>query len=181
MIIAIQKRKENIVEYLLYMFQVEDSIRACDLDINIIDKQIISKYNINDDLTEQIHQWYENLLLLMKTEKVDHSGHIQVIANLIMELNELHLYLLKQPEQYKYKTLYESARPLMFELYDKLKADVTNEVEIALTILYRFVFIKIKKVEVSQHSVAAMKIISAFLKELAVMYSKYEKGDLVIE
>ena len=32
MIIAEQKRKENIAEYLLYMYQVEDLIRTTDLE-----------------------------------------------------------------------------------------------------------------------------------------------------
>ncbi len=35
MITASQKRKENIAEYLLYMWQIEDIIRANGLDIEI--------------------------------------------------------------------------------------------------------------------------------------------------
>ena len=46
MIIASQKRKENIAEYLLYMWQIEDIIRAYKLDIDTIDEQIVSKYNV---------------------------------------------------------------------------------------------------------------------------------------
>ena len=43
MYIASKKRKENIAEYILYMWQVEDMIRAngCDIDrikANIIDR-----------------------------------------------------------------------------------------------------------------------------------------------
>ena len=37
MIIAQQKRKENIAEYLLYLWQVEDLLRACHLDIDTVD------------------------------------------------------------------------------------------------------------------------------------------------
>ena len=36
MIIASQKKKENIAEYLLYMWQIEDIIRAYGLDIDQI-------------------------------------------------------------------------------------------------------------------------------------------------
>ena len=36
MIIARQKRKENIAEYLLYMWQVEDLIRANKFDIHTL-------------------------------------------------------------------------------------------------------------------------------------------------
>ena len=42
MIIAEQKRKENIAEYLLYMYQVEDMIRANGLDIESIEKTVES-------------------------------------------------------------------------------------------------------------------------------------------
>ncbi|MDE7144362.1 MAG: DUF4924 family protein, partial [Muribaculaceae bacterium] len=34
MIIASEKRKNNIAEYLLYMWQIEDIIRANNLDID---------------------------------------------------------------------------------------------------------------------------------------------------
>ena len=36
MIIASQKKKENIAEYLLYMWQIEDIIRAYGLDICLL-------------------------------------------------------------------------------------------------------------------------------------------------
>ena len=44
MIIAQQKRKENIAEYLLYMWQVEDLLRACDLDDDRIDQLLVSRF-----------------------------------------------------------------------------------------------------------------------------------------
>ena len=43
MLIAQQKRKENIVEYILYMWNVEDLIRANGLDMKKIDDAVISK------------------------------------------------------------------------------------------------------------------------------------------
>ena len=44
MFIAKQKRKENIAEYLLYMWQVEDIIRSMNCDIRLIDSNIVSQY-----------------------------------------------------------------------------------------------------------------------------------------
>ena len=44
MIVARQKKKENIAEYLLYMWQIEDIIRACGGNIDVIQKQIIDGY-----------------------------------------------------------------------------------------------------------------------------------------
>lgn len=45
MIIASQKRKENIAEYLLYMWQIEDMIRANGLDMDKITANIIDGRN----------------------------------------------------------------------------------------------------------------------------------------
>ena len=47
MFIAKQKRKENIAEYLLYMWQIEDLIRANNCDIDKIEHNIIDKYNVD--------------------------------------------------------------------------------------------------------------------------------------
>ena len=45
MIVARQKRKENIAEYLLYMWQVEDLIRANRFDMDAIRKSVIAHYD----------------------------------------------------------------------------------------------------------------------------------------
>ena len=44
MITASAKKRENIAEYLLYMWQIEDLIRANNLDIEKIENNIIAKY-----------------------------------------------------------------------------------------------------------------------------------------
>ena len=46
MIIASQKRKENIAEYLLYMWQIEDMIRANGLDLGKIRTNVIDRFKI---------------------------------------------------------------------------------------------------------------------------------------
>ena len=48
MIVASKKRKENIAEYLLYMWQIEDLIRANGLDIDKIRTNIIDKFNLDE-------------------------------------------------------------------------------------------------------------------------------------
>ena len=43
MIIAQQKRKENIAEYLLYMWQVEDLIRATGVSIEGVEEHLLPR------------------------------------------------------------------------------------------------------------------------------------------
>ena len=53
MIIAQQKRKENICEYLLYMWQVEDLIRANHFDMEQIRQHVVSRYQQPDEVKEK--------------------------------------------------------------------------------------------------------------------------------
>ena len=65
MYIASAKRKENIAEYLLYMWQIEDIIRANNLDIDKIKSNIIDKFDLNDDQRKELTEWYESLIDMM--------------------------------------------------------------------------------------------------------------------
>ena len=54
MVIAQLKRQENIAEYLLYLWQVEDLLRACDLDIDRVEKTVISRYDVDENTRHEI-------------------------------------------------------------------------------------------------------------------------------
>lgn len=75
MIVAGQKKKENIAEYLLYMWQIEDIIRACRGNIDVIQTQIIDGYRGQSPETmKAIREWYENLCEMMRLEGVMEKG-----------------------------------------------------------------------------------------------------------
>src|SRR6056297_2947210 len=96
MLVAQQKRKENIAEYLLYLYQVEDLIRAFHLDMNLINEHLVGNYKANKEELKEISAWYENLTLMMQKEGKQEKGHLQFLANLLNELNEFHLRLMQQ-------------------------------------------------------------------------------------
>ena len=97
MIIASQKHKENIAEYLLYMWQIEDIIRANGLDIDRIKENVIDRFNLSPAQTKEMVEWYESLIDMMRREGVEKSGHLQLNKNVIIQLTDLHLALLKDP------------------------------------------------------------------------------------
>ena len=99
MIIARQKRKENIAEYLLYMWQVEDLIRANKFDMDSINRTVIAHYDQPEEVKKEIAQWYEELIEMMRSEGVMEKGHIQLNKNVIITLTDLHLRLLKSPKE----------------------------------------------------------------------------------
>ena len=100
MFVAQKKRKENIVEYVLYMWNVEDLIRANELDMKKIDANIVSKYQVDDPaLRQQIYDWWDNLCAMMKREGIEKQGHLQIITMLTNDIYNFHLYLLTQQSE----------------------------------------------------------------------------------
>ena len=96
MLEAKQKRKENIAGYILYLFQIEDLIRAFKFNMEIIQKQLVSRYNADEKTSGEILEWYKNLALMMEKEGVREKGHLQFLTNHIGDLNEFHLKLLEK-------------------------------------------------------------------------------------
>lgn len=89
--IASQKRKENIAEYLLYMWQIEDIIRANDLDIDKIRHNVIDRFGLDEAQTREMTEWYESLIDMMRREGVEKKGHLQLNKNVIIQLVDLHM------------------------------------------------------------------------------------------
>ena len=94
MIIARKKRKENIAEYILYMYQVEDLIRAFHSDMELIENHLVKSYKADEKTSEEITAWYGNLVAMMHKEGIRENGHLQFISNLLDEVNVVHLKLL---------------------------------------------------------------------------------------
>ena len=94
MYISQQLKKKNIAEYLLYMWQVEDLIRANGCDMERIRKNIIEPYAATDEQKKELARWYEDLINMMQQEGVLEKGHVQINKNIIVWLTDLHLRLL---------------------------------------------------------------------------------------
>ena len=93
MFIAHKLKKENISQYLLYMWQIEDLIRAFQLNIDALNERIIGPYPVKDDERKSLYGWYESLIEMMRLENVQNAGHLQLNKNIMLELNELHKML----------------------------------------------------------------------------------------
>ena len=53
MFIANELRKKNIAEYLLYMWQMEDTVRAFDCSLQRIKREYIERFDYNDEQKEE--------------------------------------------------------------------------------------------------------------------------------
>lgn len=180
MLIAKKLKEENIAEYLLYMWQIEDIIRANKLDIDIIDKQIISGFDQPQDVKNEIREWYESLIDMMRREDVVEKGHLIVNKNVISELTELHNRLLKSPQESEYTEAYYKTLPFIVELRSKTQDKNTPELETCLAALYGFLLMRLQKKDISGETQSALSQISSFLRLLSLKYKEYKTGKLDI-
>ena len=180
MIIALQKKKENIAEYLLYMWQVEDLLRACDLDEDRIDQLLVSRFNdiVPPEQIPAIRQWYLELRDMMRSEGKRQSGHLQINVNVIADMTELHLRLLKEGQDAIYTSCFYSTLPYIVELRGREGENKLGELETCFTALYGLMILNMQKREISEQTKVAMQQISKFIALLADKYKAWKNGEL---
>ena len=170
MIAARQKRKENIFEYLIYMWQIEDLIRACGFNADEIEKRVISQYDQPEDVKIEIRQWYAELIDMMRSEGVLEKGHIQINKNVMTELTDLHLKLLKSPQETVYGALYYKTLPAIVQLRSKSGGSDISEIETCFTAVYGYLLLKMQGKDISNDTIESVKCISNLLTFLAARF-----------
>jgi len=182
MLIALQKRKENIAEYLLYMWQVEDIIRACNFSLGEIEKNIVARFEQPQSVRDEIKEWYGELINMMLQEGVKESGHIQINKNIVIDLNDLHLALLKSPKEIAYNTAFYRVLPSILDLKGKSgPQDSENNIELIFNALYGYMLLRLQKKEVLPETAEAVKQISSFTALLATKYRQEKAGELKLD
>ena len=178
MLISQKLKSENIAEYLLYMWQVEDIIRANGLDIDRLKENYISQFHLDDAERHAMEEWYENLIEMMRSEGVKEKGHIQINKNILILLTDLHLQLLKSPKYPFYSAAYYKALPLIVELRRKAGNNEVGELETCFEALYGLMMLRLQGKSVSDDTQKAMATISQFIGLLSDYYKKDKQEPL---
>ena len=82
MIGKMRSKKDNIAEYILYLWQMEDYLRA---------------FPQHAEATEELHELNE----MMHREGIMDGGHLAIANNALEELEELHATLLNEDAMYR--------------------------------------------------------------------------------
>ncbi|MBN1158524.1 MAG: DUF4924 family protein [Bacteroidales bacterium] len=177
MFIARQKRQTNIAEYILYMWQVEDLIRAHYFDIDKIETNLISQYAQPSKIKEEIRDWYADLILMMHEEGIRQNGHLSFLKTLMCDLNEFHLRLLNNTAEIQYHQLYLHASQYINELKAKSGNQIANDIETCMNALYGLLLLRLKKKEVSRETGQAMATFSQLIAALSKRFLEAEHGE----
>ena len=181
MFIAQELRKSNIAEYLLYMWQVENIIRAFDCSLSRIRKEYIERFEYDEEQKEELTDWYGNLIRMMNQEGCREQGHLQINKVVMQQLQELHVQLLSSPKFPFYNAEYYKVLPYIVELRNRGADKDENEVETCFNSLYGVMMLRLQKKEITANTDHAIKEITTFIGMLSDYYKKDKEKPLEFE
>ena len=181
MFIAQDLRKKNIAEYLLYMWQVEDTIRAFGCSLQRIKQEYVSRFDYSDEQKEEELDWFGNLIRMMNQEGCREQGHLQINKVTMQMLTELHSQLLASPKFPFYNTAYYKVLPFIVELRNHGANKEENEIETCFNALYGVMMLRLRKTEITPNTAHAVKEISTFIGMLSDYYKKDKEEGLKFE
>ena len=178
MFIAKELRKKSIAEYLLYMWQIEDIIRAMGCSLPLIRKAYISKFtDYTDEQKEDEIDWFGNLVRMMNEEGKRDQGHLNINDIVVRDLVDLHQRLLQSNRFPIYNAEYYKVLLFIVELRGKGDKNI-SEIETCLDALYGIMMLRMQKKEISPETEHAIKEISTFIGMLSDYYLKNETEGL---
>ena len=200
MLVAKELRKKSIAEYLLYMWQIEDIIRAYQCSLTKIRKEYIDKFNYTDAQKDEEEDWFGDLLRMMNQAGCRENGHLQINKVIMQSLNELHAQLLTSSKFPFYSAEYYRVLPFIVELRGKtkqvadrmarkneanLKEIAANlghsEIETCFDVLYGVMMLRLQKKEISRETETAVKEITTLIGMLSDYYQKDKTEGLQFE
>ncbi|MDY5490943.1 MAG: DUF4924 family protein [Prevotella sp.] len=172
MFISQQLRKKSIAEYVLYMWQVEDLIRAYGCSLSRIKNEYVSQFSdYTDEQRSELVDWYGDLIRMINQEGKREKGHLQINQIVVQDVSDLHAQLLQSSKFPFYNAEYYKVLPFIVELRNRGSKDV-GEIETCLNALYGTMMLRLQKKPISPETAHAMKEITTFIGMLSDYYIK---------
>ena len=144
-------KKNNIAEYILYLWQIEDYLRA-----------FPDQAEVNQELKDMNN--------MMHQENIMEGGHLQLAQNALTELEDLHNDLLDQEATYRAAMI--RLTPALNILKSKTDRPTMSDVEACLILLYQIMLLKLKKSPISSETEQVQKQATQVLQYLSKTYKE---------
>ena len=144
-----KNKKDNIAEYILYLWQIEDYLRA-----------FPGQAEANDELRE--------LNEMLHREGITESGHLQLAKNALSEMEELHSELLNEDAMYRAAVL--QLQPSLNLLKAKTDRPTMSDVEAGLILLYQIMLLRLQQKPVTPETASVQAKVTKLLQFLSKTY-----------
>ncbi len=144
-----KSKKENIAEYILYLWQLEDYLRA-----------FPEQAGSNTELMEVSE--------MMHMEGIVEHGHLQLAQNALDEMEDLHRELLDTEAPYRAAILH--LEPSLNVFKSKTDNPLMSDVEACLTLLYQVMLLRLQKQPISEETEVVVKDATQLMRFLSKTY-----------
>ena len=144
-------KKQNIAEYILSLWQIEDFLRA-----------FPEKAEESSRLKE--------ISQMMHNEGVTDTGHIQIAEVALGEAEELHQTLFATDAQYR-AAAYQII-PQLAILKSKSANPAQTDIRMMFVFLYNFMLLRLQKKQISAETLALQQQVSRLLARLSAAYAQ---------
>ncbi len=176
--IALSKRKENIAEYILYLWQLEDLLRALQFSPEAVYSTLIApRKELDEQQKSAFLIWYMDIANLLRQEGKEEKGHLEHTLHLIRDLHDLHLQLLKLPIGAHYRATFARLEPELPRLRAIIGNPGMSDTELCFRALYAAMLYRIKGEGGRSAVTDTIEYISPVVAELAALHGKVERGE----
>lgn len=145
----LKSKKNNIAEYILYLWQMEDYLRA---------------FPKNAKATPELHDLNE----MMHREGIMDGGHLAIANNALAELIDLHATLLDEDAMYRAAII--RLQPSLNLLKAKTDRPTMSDIEACLVLLYQIMLLRLQKKEISPETADVQQRATQVLQFLSKTY-----------
>ncbi|MBR6117709.1 MAG: DUF4924 family protein [Paludibacteraceae bacterium] len=150
-----RSKQENIAEYILYLWQIEDYLRA---------------FPQHAEATPELHELNE----MMHREGIVEGGHLALANNALSELEALHAALLDEDAMYRAAII--RLTPQLNLLKAKTDRPTMSDIEACLILLYQIMLLRLQKKEISAETAAVQQQATQVLQFLSKTYYDNQKA-----
>ena len=144
-----RSKKDNIAEYILYLWQIEDYLRA---------------FPQNADATPELHELNE----MMHREGILEGGHLALATNALSEVEELHAQILDEDAMYRAAMI--RLRPALNLLKAKTDRPTMSDIEACFVLLYQIMMLRLQKKEITPETADVQQRATQVLTFLSKAY-----------
>ena len=145
----LKSKQNNIAEYILYLWQMEDYLRA---------------FPENADATPELHELNE----MMHREGLMDGGHLTLANNALAELIDLHTTLLDEDAMYRAAII--RLQPSLNLLKAKTDRPTMSDIEACLLLLYQIMLLRLQKREITPETASVQQQATQVLTFLSRTY-----------
>jgi len=149
-----KNKKDNIAEYILYLWQMEDYLRA---------------FPQNADATQELHELNE----MMHREGIIDGGHLALANNALAELMDLHVSLLDEDARYRAAII--RLQPSLNLLKAKTDRPTMSDIEACLVLLYQIMMLRLQQRPISAETQEVQQQATGILQYLSKTYYKQDE------